>query len=58
MRINWRAAMGIGLVGVYSLVMMTTGGSAPHAWAILAVAGAMLLVEARSVSRGMRVHRD
>ena len=58
MRASWRAFVGIGLIGVYSLVMVGTEGSAPLAWAILAAAFVLLAVEARSVAQSRPVHRD
>lgn len=58
MGFSWKAPVGLGLIGVYSVVMMATEGSAPLAWALLAAAFVLLAVEARSVARSRQVQGD
>jgi hypothetical protein len=55
---SWQAVVGIGLIVVYSAVMVMTEGAAPFAWVILGAALALLAMQARNVVGKRQAHRD
>ena len=55
---NWQALTGIGLIVVYSVVMVMTEGSAPFAWVTLAAGLGLVAVQARVWGRDRQVDRD
>jgi hypothetical protein len=49
---------GIVLVGIYSVIMMTTSGAAPYAWLILAAGIALVVTAGRRVAAGKNDGQD